>query len=181
MLSRSPLPTAQAGPATPADPGTSTPPRHPGGAHLCYTPMIHARTFVQSKPYARGGDPQFNLTVDEEGGFQDIAGIEGGDRPLFVQFCANDPEILLQAAKKVEARCDAVDINLYVRRSSSCGLTDVSGRSGCPQGIARRGHYGAFLQDEWDLIRSMSEYRSSPSDQHPMIDYLLLAFSQHSA
>lgn len=31
-----------------------------------------------------------------------------------MQFCANDPEALLAAAKKVEHRCDAVDINLCV-------------------------------------------------------------------
>ena len=42
---------------------------------------------------------------------------------------------MLQAAKLVENDCDAVDINL-----------------GCPQIIARRGHYGSYLLEEQDLV-----------------------------
>jgi tRNA-dihydrouridine synthase 1 len=60
-------------------------------------------------------------------------------RLILPQFCGNDPEKILASAKALESHCDAVDINL-----------------GCPQDIAKRGHYGAFLQDEWDLIYRIS-------------------------
>ncbi|KLT41612.1 Dus-domain-containing protein [Cutaneotrichosporon oleaginosum] len=133
LLSKAPLPPDLAGPIeTITTPQGKEIKRFVGGVHLSYTPMVHAKVFLKTKGVK---DPVFNIQNGEEGCGDDLAGIEGGDRPLFVQFCANDPDVLLAAAKKVEDRCDAVDINF-----------------GCPQGIARKGHYGSFLQDEWELI-----------------------------
>jgi len=64
-----------------------------------------------------------------------LAEANAADRPLVVQFAGHDAETLLRAARHVEHMCDAVDLNL-----------------GCPQGIARRGRYGAFLLEEEDLV-----------------------------
>ena len=90
---------------------------------LCFTPMIHARMFLEKEGYRNK--------------FWSPSGLPVEDRPLVAQFCGNDKDVMLHAMKFLEGQVDAVDIN--------CG---------CPQTIAKRGGYGAFLleEDNGDLI-----------------------------
>lgn len=56
------------------------------GCDLCYSPMIHARLYAERQEEKRY---QLFSTVPE-------------DRPLVVQFCGNDPQVLLKAALAVQ-------------------------------------------------------------------------------
>ena len=60
------------------------------------------------------------------------------DRPIIAQLCGSDPETVLKAAQLLEPYVDGIDIN--------CG---------CPQGIARRGDYGAFLLDQEEKLLTL--------------------------
>ena len=61
------------------------------------------------------------------------------DRPLVVQLAGDDEASLVPCALAfARLGCDGVDLNL-----------------GCPQAIARKGHYGAFLLPERDLVVSL--------------------------
>ena len=91
------------------------------GCNLAYTPMIHARMFADRPMYRQ----KFWNFVD---------GMPREDRPLIAQFCGSDPDGMLEAMRLVQGHVDGVDIN--------CG---------CPQGIARRGKYGAYLLENPNL------------------------------
>ena len=92
------------------------------GASIATTPMISAGGYVQNPSYRE----QFKFLSSQE------------DRPLIVQFSANDGAVLLEAVRLVEDHCDAVEINL-----------------GCPQQCARNGNYGAFLMRSPEILYEM--------------------------
>ncbi|KAJ2579276.1 tRNA dihydrouridine synthase, partial [Coemansia sp. RSA 1804] len=67
------------------------------GAELCYTPMFHAKFFGDANPKYR--NEHWVVMAEGEG--------IGRDRPVVVQFCANDPDTLLRAARFVVGDADA--------------------------------------------------------------------------
>jgi len=88
------------------------------GADLCYTPMLHSKNFSDSASYRKA-----NFFTAP------------GDRPLLAQFCGDDGDTVVAAARFLQDQVSGVDLNL-----------------GCPQGIARKGHYGSYLLEEPDLV-----------------------------
>ena len=76
---------------------------------------------------------QQQSTTPRTGGFATSEG------PLIAQFCGDDPGVVSAAARYViEGGVDGVDLNL-----------------GCPQAIARKGHYGAYLLREPELVQKI--------------------------
>ncbi|MBN3279383.1 DUS4L synthase, partial [Polyodon spathula] len=88
---------------------------------LCFTPMIIAESFVKS---IKARDSEFTTNQ--------------ADGPLIVQFAANDPQVLADAASIVSPFADGVDLN--------CG---------CPQRWAMAEGYGACLINKPELLRDM--------------------------
>ncbi|CZT50464.1 related to tRNA dihydrouridine synthase [Rhynchosporium secalis] len=110
---------------------------------VAYTPMLHARMFSETSKFRDSHFQPLRSSLSSPLPPSPLPPVylDGNpsiDRPLFVQFCANSPTDLLSAARYVAPFCDAVDLNL-----------------GCPQGIARKGKYGAFLQEDPDLIYAL--------------------------
>ena len=68
------------------------------------------------------------------------------DKPLVVQICGDDTNEMAITCKKISDHCDAIDINF-----------------GCPQDVARKGHYGSYLQDEWELVKNIVNTCSNAS------------------
>ena len=101
---------------------------------LCYTPMMNSARFATEPAYRAEA---FATTPE--------------DRPLVAHFSGNDPQEMLAAARHVEKKVDAIDLNL-----------------GCPQRIAHSGHFGSFLLDDVDrplvlsIVRTLASGLSIP-------------------
>ena len=98
------------------------------GADLAYTQMIHARNFMIDPKYRADCIDWLDYSSVTKEREEEARRL---DRPLIIQFAGDDPTILVEAAKHVHEIASAVDLNL-----------------GCPQKIAKRGNYGAYLLND---------------------------------
>ena len=60
------------------------------------------------------------------------------ERPIIIQIVGNDPTQMARTAKFLQSHGDAIDINL-----------------GCPQNIAQKGKYGAYLAQDFELTKAV--------------------------
>ncbi|KAI9567443.1 FMN-linked oxidoreductase [Boletus coccyginus] len=101
------------------------------GATLTYTQMLDSHRLLNDPGYLH-----FHLR-DLQSTHPDW---DAYTRPVVVQLCGNDPEVTVSAARRVQAYCDGIDLNL-----------------GCPQEHAREGHFGGYLltKKDWPLVDSI--------------------------
>jgi tRNA-dihydrouridine synthase 1 len=71
------------------------------GATCTYTQMLYPQKLLNDQDYL-----EFHLRD-----LQACAGIEAG-RPVVVQLCGNDPELVVKGGRKVIGYCDAVGVSV---------------------------------------------------------------------
>ena len=87
------------------------------GSNLCFTPMIHAYSFV-NKPSYRRKMFHFSCTTTTTKSSNDKNNTRSveKDRPLIAQIAGSNKEILLKCAQMLEGHVDAIDINLGTQK-----------------------------------------------------------------
>ena len=104
------------------------------GADLAFSQMMHARNFHRDRKYRTECIDWDNYTHISGSKYEEMAA-QKLDSPLIVQFNGNDPNLLVAAGKIVHNDVAAIDFNL-----------------GCPQKIAKKGNYGAYLLPNKKLV-----------------------------
>ena len=104
------------------------------GTDLAYTQMMHAKNFNLVKKFRKeyidwGDYCHISRDAEQERKAKEL------DSNTIVQFAGNDPDTLVSACKWIHEDVAAVDLNL-----------------GCPQKIAKKGFYGAYLLPDQSLV-----------------------------
>ncbi|KAJ3985828.1 FMN-linked oxidoreductase [Lentinula detonsa] len=103
------------------------------GATTVYTQMLSPELLIHDQEYL-----EFHR--------RDLQSINEKPVSTVVQLCGNNAEEIIEAGRKIQDLCDAIDLNL-----------------GCPQEVARDGHFGAYLlgQKDWPLVENIGELFTS--------------------
>jgi tRNA-dihydrouridine synthase 1 len=119
------------------------------GVDLAYTQMLHSRNFCNDAKFRRhhldlydAGATYGELMpsqVEFLGKENPLPEIKHERAPLMVQLAGHDPGMVVKAA-------------LMIMDHTGGQVTGFDLNCGCPQGIARRGRYGAFLMEEDDRL-----------------------------
>ncbi|KAG9313466.1 FMN-linked oxidoreductase [Chiua virens] len=101
------------------------------GATLTYTQMLDSHRLLDDDDYLAHHLRDLQSTHPNWDAYT---------RPVVVQLCGNDPEMVVNAARRVQGYCDGIDLNL-----------------GCPQEHAQQGHFGGYLltKKDWPLVDSI--------------------------
>jgi tRNA-dihydrouridine synthase len=119
------------------------------GVDLTYTQMLHSKNFCTDSKFRR-----CHLDLYEAGATYGefvpsqleflgegipLSDIQHERAPLMVQLAGHDPQMVVKAA-------------LMIMDHTGGQVSGFDLNCGCPQGIARRGRYGAFLMEEDDRL-----------------------------
>lgn len=107
------------------------------GADLAFSQMIHAKNFVNDWRY-RSHCIDWDNYTHTYGSEEVESEARRLDKNQIAQFAGDDPEYLVKAGKMIQDQVVAIDLNL-----------------GCPQKIARKGNYGAYLLPKTELVVSL--------------------------
>jgi tRNA-dihydrouridine synthase 1 len=118
------------------------------GATMAYTQMLLPEKLLNEQEYL-----EYHIRD------LTIASADPLNGPVVVQLCGNDPEIIVQAGKKLQNYCTAIGAACPSSPMElpliTCRIADLN--LGCPQEAARDGHYGAYLlpQKDWPLVEDL--------------------------
>lgn len=125
------------------------------GTDLCYSPMINSKVYAEMLALGQvsaEGEISFRNKIRRALNRQfQSCNLEAKGK-LIVQLCGNNPDLVVKSAAYIKKKYPWVagfDLN--------CG---------CPQGIARKGHYGSYLLEEpnliGDIVAALVEHVEAP-------------------
>ena len=111
------------------------------GCDMAFTQMHHAYNFMRDPKYRETCIDWTDYSAHNGRAPAEARESEALDGPIIAQFAGDDPDVVVAAAEHVLA--------------GGGGVAGVDLNLGCPQKIAKRGNYGAYLAEDADKVVSV--------------------------